>query len=189
METPLCGVANEPVRPVEDGASPVVGVAAHHGDQGLHEAQSGADDAQDRVRAPLLGDGDLRPALMHFHSISSRITDEHKPNSNGRYLQLKEDEDDAGDGQSPGSDHEEPVPDEPLVELAALGAGPGLLEVASEEHANGGEEHPGADHECPVQLHFEVLVGGQFGHGAEILQKDCTNKLLQLRFSRQFSLH
>ena len=63
------------------------------------------------------------------------------------------------------------MPDEPLVELAALGAGPGLLEVAREEHADGGEEHPRADHEGPVQLHLEVLVGGQFGHGAEILQK------------------
>ena len=97
------------------------------------------------------------------------------------YLQLKEDEDDAGDGESPGGDHEEPVPDEPLVELAALGAGPGLLEVAREEHADGGEEHPRADHEGPVQLHLEVLVGGQLGHGAEILRKDCINKLLLFR--------
>ena len=57
----LRGVADEPVDPVEEGAAPVVGVAARQGDQRLHEAQAGADDAQQGVR--VLGDRDLGPAL------------------------------------------------------------------------------------------------------------------------------
>ena len=47
--------------PVEDRAAAVVGMAARHGDERLHEAQAGADDAQQGVR--VLGDRDLGPAL------------------------------------------------------------------------------------------------------------------------------
>ena len=85
------------------------------------------------------------------------------------YLQLEEDEDDPSDGEPPRGDHEEPVPDEPLVQLAALGARPVLLEVARQEHAHRGEQHPRRDHEGAVQLHEEVLARRQGGHSAEIL--------------------
>ena len=86
------------------------------------------------------------------------------------YLQLEEDEYDPGDGEPPRGDHEEPVPDEPLVELAALGGRPVLLEVAGEEHAHRGEEHPRADHEGAVQLHEQVLARRQRRHRAQVLQ-------------------
>ena len=58
----LRGVSDEPVHPVEERSSAVVGVAARQGDQRLHEAQPRANDAQQRVR--VLGDRDLRPALL-----------------------------------------------------------------------------------------------------------------------------
>ena len=57
----LRGVADEPVYPVEDWSAAVVWVAARHGDEGLHEAEAGADDPEQRVR--VLRDGNLRPAL------------------------------------------------------------------------------------------------------------------------------
>ena len=65
--------------PVEDRAAAVVGVAARHGDERLHEAQAGADDAQQGVR--VLSDGDLGPALwekVHTVNIGSGPMDRDK---------------------------------------------------------------------------------------------------------------
>ena len=56
------------------------------------------------------------------------------------------------DCESPRGDHEHPVPDEPLIELAAFSIYERLLVVPGQEDAHGGGEHPGADHECTMEL-------------------------------------
>ena len=54
-------VADEPMHPIEQGSSIVVGGASQHGDQGLYEAQSRGDDPQQGVR--ILAQRDLGPAV------------------------------------------------------------------------------------------------------------------------------
>ena len=130
--------------PVEDGAVLVVRMAPHQGDEGLHEAQAGRDAAEEGVR--VLSDRDLGPSS-----------------------ELHEDQDHSGDGQHPGGHHEEPVPDEPLVQLGALGVSPGLLVVASQEDSGGGREDPSTNHECPVQSGEQLGVGDQIGHDSQRL--------------------
>ena len=45
------------------------------------------------------------------------------------YLQLQQDEDEAGDGERPGQHHEVPVPYEPLVQVVTSPGGPGLFVI------------------------------------------------------------
>ena len=45
------------------------------------------------------------------------------------YLQLQQDEDEAGNGERPGQHHEVPVPYEPLVQVVTSPGGPGLLVI------------------------------------------------------------
>ena len=45
------------------------------------------------------------------------------------YLQLQQDEDEAGYGERPGQHHEVPVPYEPLVQVVTSPGGPGLLVI------------------------------------------------------------
>ena len=44
-------------------------------------------------------------------------------------VELDEDQDEAGHGEQPGGDHQQTVEHEPLVKLAASGAGPGLRKI------------------------------------------------------------
>ena len=84
---------DEPVDPVEDGPELVVGGAADEGEEGLDEAETHGDEADDGVGVG--GDG---------------LAD---------VPQLEQDEDEARHGEAPGDHHEGPVPDEPLVQVEA----------------------------------------------------------------------
>ena len=84
---------DEPVDPVEDGPELVVGGAADEGKEGLDEAETHGDEADDGVGVG--GDG---------------LAD---------VPQLEQDEDEARHGEAPGDHHEGPVPDEPLVQVEA----------------------------------------------------------------------
>ena len=77
----------------------------------------------------------------------------------GPAASVEDNEDDPSNGSCPDEEHEEPVPEEPLILPTTLPVSPGLLVVASQEDARASTAQPGDQHHHGVTLQQQITLG------------------------------
>lgn len=106
--------------PVEERSHTVIRRAAYECQEGLDETQTDSHKANEGVGVVHQRLSQTLTRNIAQMEVASPVSD---------YLQLQQDEDEAGDGERPGQHHEVPVPYEPLVQVVTSPGGPGLLVI------------------------------------------------------------